>query len=76
MKAHRAQFPDDRTTPEVGRRQKAEEAAQSDPDPVTRAVIRQWLYHDKISSLQGLGGDAIDDMEFAALSGNTGPAVK
>ena len=76
MQAHKPQFPDDRTTPEVGRRAKAEEVAAESPDPVTRAVYRQWLYHDKISSLQGLGGDAIDDMEFAALSGNTGPAVK
>jgi hypothetical protein len=76
MKAHRAQFPDDRTTPEVGRRQKAEEAAQSDPDPVTRAVIRQWLYHDKITAQSGPAGDDISDIGFAALTGDYGPTVR
>ena len=76
MQTHRPQFGDDRTTPHVGRRAEAEEVASESPDPVTRAVYPQWLYHDKISSLQGLGGDAIDDMEFAALSGNTGPSVR
>ena len=77
MQSHKSQFPDDRTTPEIGRRAEAEKVAAESDDPVTRAVYRQWLYHDKIANLQGLGGDAMDDIEFAALSGSEyGPTLR
>jgi len=75
MQTHRPQFPDDRTTPGTGRREQVEKDAAEDPNPVNRAVYRQWLYQDKISNLQGIGGDDMDDIEFAALSGDAGPRV-
>ena len=75
MQTHRPQFPDDRTTPAVGRGGEAEEAAESS-DPVTRAVLRQWLYQEGIAAQQsGATGGDIGDIEFAALSGDFGPRV-
>lgn len=53
---------------------KAEKAAAESPDPVTRAVLRQWLYGEKLAAQQsGATGGDIGDIEFAALSGDFGP---
>ena len=76
MQTHRGQFSDDRTTPGIGRREKIEKDAAKDPNPVNRAVYRQWLYQDKIAVQTGLGGDDLDDIEFAALSGDSGPSLR
>ena len=55
---------------------KAEKAAAESPDPVTRAVLRQWLYSEKLAAQSGPTGTDLGDIEFAALSGDVGPTVK
>ena len=64
MIAHKGQHEDDRTDPETSRRSlfNAPEA----PDAATSAVIRQWLYGEKLGGRTGPTKKS--DIEFAALS--------